>query len=370
MLRLRFLASRHDGQVSVPECVASAPGRINLIGEHLDYNGGRCLPIAIALGTTAAVRRSADGQHHLRSDGLTWSGAPGVPARGWAAYVVGVLEALGAAEPLDITITSDLPIGAGLSSSAALTCSVALAVDGFLGLGLGRKAIMNAGIRAENEYVGVPTGGMDQAVALFGAAGSALMLDFATGARSLVRLDPEGAGLTWVVVDTQVRHALVDGAYAARRADCQAAATGLGLPLLALADPGDLARVPGGRIGRRARHVISEQARVGDFAAACSAGDWAAAGGVMTESHTSLRDDYEVSCAELDAAVGAATDAGALGARMTGGGFGGCAIALVPTTGVSGVEASVLAAFAENGWDAPTVFVVEASGGAEVLSST
>ncbi|HET6152905.1 MAG TPA: galactokinase family protein [Marmoricola sp.] len=339
---------------------ASAPGRVNLIGEHLDYNGGRCLPIAIDRRTTASVRHAAIGSGSRSSQ---------TEPTGWTAYVDGVLAALGVTEAIDVTITTTVPLGAGLSSSAALECSIALAVDGLLGLGLAPEALRDACVRAETEYVGVPTGGMDQTISLFAAPGQALLIDVADGSRTPVPLDLSTAGLTLLVIDTGVRHALVDSPYAARRSDCEEAARQLGLPLLALADLDDLRKVPGGRIGRRARHVISEQARVLEFVDAAGHADWAAAGALMTASHESLRDDYEVSCPELDVAVERALGGGALGARMTGGGFGGCAIALVPAAVTEHLGQAVEAGFADYGWDAPTLFPVEASRGAQLLTT-
>ncbi|MFL6160168.1 MAG: galactokinase [Marmoricola sp.] len=338
---------------------AWAPGRVNLIGEHLDYNGGHCLPIAIGLGTTATVTRSSGPDHLLRSD---------VEPDGWTAYVRGVLTSLGVTEPLEVSITSDLPIGAGLSSSAALECSVALAVDTLLGLHLERENLLAACVRAENEYVGVPSGGMDQAASLFASAGSGLLLDFADGSRREVPLDL--AGYCLLVVDTRVSHALTDGGYAARAADCAAAAAELDVPYLARATGAQIDSLTDPRVRRRARHVVSEQARVESFVTAAARGRWHTAGAMMTASHRSLREDFEVSCPELDAVVEAALAAGARGARMTGGGFGGSAVVLAPSSSVDTVGEAVRRRFAENEWDAPTVFVVEASRGAQVLSAT
>ncbi|MCW2754837.1 MAG: galactokinase [Marmoricola sp.] len=347
--------------MSFTTVTARAPGRVNLIGEHLDYNGGCCLPIAVDLATTTTVSRSADGHPQYSSDAA---------APGWTAYVSGVLAALGVEEPLEITVTSDLPTGAGLSSSAALECSIALAVDSLLDLRLSREDLMVACLRAENDHVGVPTGGMDQATSLFAEQGHALRLDFADGSRHLVPFDPGSDQLTVLVIDTRVSHALVDGAYAARRADCEAAASALGITHLAQATAEQIEGLPGGRLGRRARHVAREQERVTAFEGALGARDWTAAGALMTASHISLRDDYEVSCPELDLAVETATSVGALGARMTGGGFGGSAIALVAAESLENVEAAIRSAFTANSHDAPTLYRVEASRGAQVLSAT
>lgn len=338
---------------------ASAPGRVNLIGEHLDYNGGRCLPIALPLRTTVTAVFSDDGQLSVTSGGISWSGLPVERADGWAGYVVGVLWALGIETPLELTVSSDVPIGAGLSSSAALECATALAVDALLDLRLSREALAAACIRAETEYVGAPTGGLDQTIALFATAGNALLLDFATGSRECVPWRPEDDGLTLLVIDTGVTHELTDGGYAARREACERAAAELGVTHLAQATTAS---------SPEARHVITEQGRVDAFIAAARARDWSRVGTLLTESHASLRDDFRASCAELDVAVDSALTAGALGARMTGGGFGGSAIALVTSSDAERVETAVINAFAGNDWEAPTVFAVEASQGASVLT--
>jgi galactokinase len=338
---------------------ASAPGRVNLIGEHLDYNGGRCLPIALPLRTTVTARPSEHGQLSVTSGGLSWSGLPGERAEGWAGYVVGVLWALGVETALDLEVTSDVPIGAGLSSSAALECATALAVDALLDLRLTREALAAACVRAETEYVGAPTGGLDQTTALFATAGHALLLDFSKGSREQLPWRPEDDGVRLLVIDTRVAHALVDGAYAARRQACDRAAASLGVAHLAEAPLRD-------DLSPEARHVVTEQRRVDDFVYAVRRRAWDDAGALMTQSHLSLRIDFEVSCPELDAVVETALAHGALGARMTGGGFGGSAIALVPDPEVARVESAVTSAFAANDWEAPTIFAAEASQGAIV----
>ncbi len=352
----------------VDSVVAHAPGRVNLIGEHLDYNGGRCLPVALRYGTTATVRRAPRGVE-VRSRELRWSGAPGDRAEGWAAYVVGVLWALGVTDPLDIALDSDLPIGAGLSSSAALECSVALAVDALLGLDRDRDELVAACVRAETEYVGAPTGGLDQTASLHATAGHALLLDFATGERHSLPFAPEADGIALLVVDTGVSHRLVDGGYAARRADCETATRLLGLPHLAHATTADLDHLDDGRIRRRAAHVVGEQARVNAFVAAAEAADWPSAGRLMTESHASLRDDFEVSCTELDAVVESALATGALGARMTGGGFGGSAIVLAEEALLPALRLAVGTAYSERGWAPPRFLSGEAAPGASLTTS-
>ncbi|HEX2893245.1 MAG TPA: galactokinase family protein [Marmoricola sp.] len=352
------------------QVIASAPGRVNLIGEHLDYNGGRCLPIALPCRTTVVAAPSTAGQLTISSGGVSWAGLPGERAEGWAAYVAGVLWALDLEVALDLSVTSDVPIGAGLSSSAALECATAVAVDALLGLGRSRDEIAAACVRAETEYVGAPTGGLDQTTAMFAERDQALLLDFSDGSRSLVRFDPGAVGLSLLVVDTGVTHELSgaqgDGGYAARRTDCERAAEILGVEsLAAVSDPESaLTTLHDARLRRRAAHVFSEQQRVDDVVAALGLGDWAEVGAAMTSSHESLRDDFEVSCPELDAVVSAALDAGALGARMTGGGFGGSAIVL--TADPERARSAVNAAFTTNRWADPTYLDGRASAGARV----
>ena len=350
----------------VGTAVASAPGRVNLIGEHLDYNGGRCLPIALPQRTTVTVQPSTEGQLTVTSGGLSWSGLPAERAEGWAGYVVGVLWALGVDTALDLDVTSEVPIGAGLSSSAALECATALAVAELLDLRVSREELAAACIRAETEYVGAPTGGLDQTTSFFAVPGHALLLDFADRSRRQVRWTPEDDGLALLVVDTGVAHGHVEGGYGDRRAECREAARMLGVPHLASARSADGLPEP---IAARARHVISEQARVDTFVEALAAQDWSTVGALMTASHASLRDDFEVSCDELDLAVDTALQNRALGARMTGGGFGGSIIALVPVARLDDVVSSCRGAFVRNGWEAPTWYVVEASAGARAERS-
>ena len=286
-------------------------------------------------------------------------------ATGWAGYAAGVVWALreaGVDVPgVDIAVNSAVPQGAGLSSSAALECAVAVALSGLVG-GLDAATVVAAGMRAEADVVGAPTGGMDQTVAMYAEPGHALLVDFADGSRRLVPWQPKG--LTLLVVNTGVRHALADGAYAARRRDCETACTELAVASLREVD-----QVPEGSEvwKQRARHVITENARVEAFVAAVAKNDWSQAGALMTASHRSLRDDYEVSCAELDLAVDVALAQGALGARMTGGGFGGCALALVADDLVLDLTRALAAAYSHEGWRAPTFLVGEAAGAAELL---
>lgn len=351
----------------------AAPGRVNLIGEHVDYAGGRCLPFALAERTVVQARARDDGRFTARStaeDGAVDLAlddiGPGSPA-GWAGYVAGVLWALRAAgHPvggMDVVVTDTVPLGAGLSSSAALECAVALAVDDLHGLGLPRTELAAACVRAENEIVGVRTGGMDQAAALLATAGHALLLDTRDGSTRQVPFAPAAVGLAVLVIDTRVRHHLADGRYGARRASVEQAAAALDLPSLRAATLRDLDGLDG-ELSRRARHVVTEIARVREVVAALDAGEASSIGPLLDASHESLRRDFEVSCRELDLACETARAAGALGARMTGGGFGGSAIALVPIGRVDDVTRAVRNAFAANGHREPVIRTAEPSAGA------
>jgi len=366
-----------------PDGVWAAPGRVNLIGEHTDYNGGLALPIALPHRTFAAVRRRGDRRVRLISgrESIPWEGSlddvgPGT-VQGWASYVAGVAWALGEhGQPVtgfDAAIESCVPYGSGLSSSAALEGSVAVALaelaDHWHGPAAdtdeGRAAIAEACVRAENEIAGASTGGMDQAASLRARAGHALLLDCRDGAVEHEPFDLAAAGLELLVVDTRAPHALVDGQYAQRRATCEAAAARLGVATLREIEPerldAALADLDDDVSRARVRHVVTEIARVRAFVALLRDGRVSDVGPVMDASHTSLRDDYEVSCTELDVAVAAARDAGALGARMTGGGFGGSAIALVPAGSAPQVIDAVERAFADAGLGAPAFLVATAA---------
>ncbi|WNB86111.1 galactokinase [Cellulomonas sp. ATA003] len=379
-----------------PDGVWSAPGRVNLIGEHTDYNGGLCLPIDLPHRTYVALRRTsaagtpgaADAVVRLASaqepDAGLWSAplADTGPGRvdGWPAYAAGVAWALGAAGHtvggFDAVVDSCVPYGAGLSSSAALECAVAVALDEAFGLGLadddaGRTRLVAACIRAENEVAGAPTGGMDQSASLRARAGHALLLDTLDQSVRHVPFDLAGSGLALLVIDTKAEHRLADGQYAARRTACEAAARQLGVATLREVRPDGLddalariadADLPADVTRRRVRHVVTEIARVETFVALLDAGRVRDVGPVMDASHASLRDDYEVSAPELDVAVDAARAAGALGARMTGGGFGGSAIALVEVGAVDDVAVAVARAFDDAGFHPPAFLVAEASG--------
>ncbi|GAB3668113.1 galactokinase [Nocardioides korecus] len=348
-----------------------APGRVNLIGEHVDYNGGRCLPMALTQTTAATVTPREDDVVRVVSGDRRWEGdlAGLAQADPWALYVTGVLLALEVDRGVDVDITSTVPIGAGLSSSAALECSVAVGLDRALDLGRSRDDLLAACVRAEQEHVGAPTGGLDQAVAMHAEPGHALLVDFATGRREQVPFDPAAHGLGILVIDTRVSHALTDGGYGSRRDEAWEAARLLGVSHLAEATPGHLYRedLPE-PLARRAWHVVSEVQRVDDLVTALHADDWSAIGPLLDASHASLRHDYEVSCEELDVAVETAREAGALGARMTGGGFGGSAIALVPLERLAAVRSAVTLAFTKQGWAEPAYIDAEPGPGAHVGS--
>jgi len=349
-----------------PEGVWHAPGRVNLIGEHTDYNEGFVLPFALGQGVRAAVSRRGDGLLELRSRQVPGEPAtagvsklaPGSPA-GWAAYPAGAAWALReAGYPVtgaSIAIDADLERGAALSSSAALECATALALTELSGLSVPRTQLAALARRAENEFVGVPSGIMDQSASLLCRAGHALLLDCRSGQSRDVPLDLAAAGLVLLVVDTRVRHALSDGRYAERRRACEQAARALGVPSLRdITDSPELVeRLGDPLLRRRARHVVTENARVLDVVRLLRAGQPDRCGPLLTASHASLRDDFEVSWPQADATVEAAVAAGALGARMTGGGFGGSVIALTETSQRAGVLAGVTAAYAGQGWPAP-----------------
>ncbi|QOR71730.1 galactokinase [Ruania alkalisoli] len=369
--------------IGEPDGVWSAPGRVNLIGEHTDYNGGLCLPIALPHRTYVALRRTDDGAARLvseREPGV-WSAeldavAPGA-VQGWGAYPVGVAWALEQAGHrvggFDAAVASCVPYGSGLSSSAALECAFAVAfadAPGWTGpdagTDSGRVELVDASIRAENEIAGANTGGMDQAASLRAREGHALLLDCRDGSVRHIPFDLTEAGLELLVIDTKAEHSLVDGQYAQRRATCEAAAETLEVPTLREISPdrldGALAALPDEESRKRVRHVVTEIERVQQFVALLDAGRVHEVGHLMDASHASLAEDYEVSCAELDVAVTAARSAGALGARMTGGGFGGSAIALIEAGTGEAVSATVEQAFADAGFGAPAFLTATAAG--------
>ena len=364
-----------------PEGVWRAPGRVNLIGEHTDYNDGFVLPFALAAGVTVAAGREPGGQLALASwqqpghARLTVAGlAPG-RVDGWAAYAAGVAWALrSAGYPVpgaNLAVDADLPPGAGLSSSAALECAVALALAGLAGLDISRPALAALARRAENDFVGAPTGIMDQSAVLLCEADHALLLDCRSGETAAVPLKAAAAGAALLVIDTRARHSLTDGSYGDRRSECAAAAGALGITSLRDLDGDEAAarveRLADPVLRRRARHVLTENGRVLAAARLLRGGEVAGVGELLNQSHASLRDDFEVSWPEADAAVTAACAAGALGARMTGGGFGGSVIALAPADRAGPAGAAVTAEFARRGWAAPEITRVTPGPGARRL---
>jgi galactokinase len=359
-----------------PEVVWAAPGRVNLIGEHTDYNDGYVLPFALPQRTTVAASR-VDGREWTvwsreADETVTFSALRPRTPEGWAAYVAGVVWVLGEAghrvPGARLAIATDVPLGAGLSSSAALECSVLSALVDLAGVDLPVADRPSLAQRAENEYVGMPCGIMDQSAATLCRAGHALFLDCRSFAVAHVPFDIAAMGLAILVVDTRAPHRLVAGEYAARRRTCEEAAATLGVPALRDIDlaalPDALAKLDDEVSRRRVRHVVTENQRVVDTIDALRVADVPAVGRLMTASHESLRDDYEVTVPELDVAVQVALDAGAHGARMTGGGFGGCVLALVDADRTAAVEHAVRDAFAARGFDPPDAFVAIPSAGA------
>lgn len=367
---------------AAPAGVWSAPGRANLIGEHTDYNEGFVLPFAIAQRTAAAVALRSDDVIRVRStfaDEAVEVPLSELDARiaagglDWAGYPLGVAWALRAAAPdatprgVDIALASEVPVGAGLSSSAAIEGAVASALNDVWGAGLDKVALARVGRTAENDAVGAPTGIMDQMASMLGVADSATFLDCRTLETRPVALGFAEAGLEILVVDTLVEHAHSSGGYRERRASCEKGAAAFGVPALRDLTVDDLPRaaeILDDVTFRRVRHIVTENQRVLDTVAALDADGPRAIGDLLTASHVSMRDDFEISVPELDLAVETTLAAGALGARMTGGGFGGAAIALIPADLVPAATDAVHAAFAASGFRAPNVFTVTPSQGA------
>lgn len=361
-----------------PDTVWAAPGRVNVIGEHTDYNAGFSLPIALPLRTIAAVGRRKDPTVRVCSAQRPGEMVvleelePGA-AETWAAYVAGVVWAIRhhwkEIGGFDILVSGGVPEGSGLSSSAALECAVAGAVDELSGLGIPRAALARLCQRAENDYVGAPTGIMDQTASLLCEEGHALLLDARSGGVSQVPFNLRAEGLALLVIDSRAPHAHADGEYADRRRTCEEAAAALGVSSLrdvSEADLGSISVLDEVAL-RRVRHVVTENARVLRTVALLEDGRIREIGPMLTASHASLRDDYEVSIPRIDAAVDAALDAGAYGARITGGGFGGCVIALADAEAISQVQAAVQRTFAANDYGEPGFFTVVPSAGAHRL---
>lgn len=353
----------------------SAPGRVNLIGDHTDYNSGFALPFALPQRTTVTARPRTDGWISATSEGHRPADFPTdtAPGRvtGWAAYVAGIAWVLGKhlGSPLagaDLAITSEVPVGSGLSSSHSLECAVALALLGLADRDVALDDLALLVQRAENAYVGSPTGLLDQTAILRSRAGHLSFFDARDRTVEPVPCDLGAAGLALLVIDPHVPHAHVDGGYASRREACERAARELGVATLREVEDADAALVALGdeETRRRARHVLTENRRVLECVALLRRGDLPAVGPLMTASHASMRDDFANSVPAIDLVVEAALAGGAHGARMTGGGFGGAVVALVPREAVDAVREAVAAATSAAGLDAPDVLDVAPSRGA------
>jgi galactokinase len=389
-----------------PRLVAAAPGRVNLIGEHTDYNDGFVLPIAIDRRTVVCIDWSLDSTTHIHAADLNASvdlpalnslrpdpslsldaDAARIRTGSWVSYAAGVLANLAAALPtlaargVDLTIASSVPLGSGLSSSASLEVAVATAAAALVGASISPRDLAALCRDAEHRFAGVPCGIMDQYIAAMGRHDHALLIDCRTQAAELVAM-PGADRAEVVVMDSRVKHALASGQYAERRDTCRAACRVMGIDSLRDASPELLAlHAPGARSPAalspvehaRARHIISENARTLAAAQALRAGDLEEVGRLMLASHSSLRDDYQVSCPELDTLVDLAAQVpGVFGARMTGGGFGGCAIALATPDAAERLARDIPAAYRARhtlprGTDA-RVFVTTACDGARVIA--
>jgi galactokinase len=363
---------------SEPDGAWRAPGRVNLIGEHTDYNDGLVLPIALPQRIVVTAGARGDGvlavastQHDRVTEFSLESLAPG-SVEDWAAYPAGAAWILREAGydigGANLLVESDLPTGAGLSSSAALLCATAVALLGLRGIEVAPDEVARLAQRAENQYVGAPVGLMDQMASMCCTAGHALYFDIRAMSTDQIPFDPAADGLSLLVVDVKAPHRHVDGEYAARRKSCEQAAAELGVPALrsvSVADlDGALARLSDDVVRRRVRHVVTEIHRVEEAVALMHAGKLREVGPLFTASHVSLRDDFEITVPELDVAVDAALAAGALGARMTGGGFGGCIIALVEAAAADSVLAAIEKAFADHGFTTPSSIAADPSAGA------
>ena len=366
---------------AAPDGIWQAPGRVNLIGEHTDYNEGFVLPFAIDHAARAAVRVRPDSAVRMLStfghQGLTTAAGGSLDrktAKGWTKYPLGVIWALqqrGLEVPgVDLLVDSDVPRGAGLSSSHAIECAVISALNDLTSAGLTAEEMVLATQQAENGFVGAPTGIMDQSASLRAVAGHAVFLDCRDQSIRQVPFDADGAGLVLLVIDTRVSHSHADGGYASRRESCELGADVLGVAALRDVGVQDLSEASGlldAETFRRVRHVVTENDRVLRTVELLETAGPGAIGPLLDASHASMRDDFEISCPELDLAVDTARAAGAIGARMTGGGFGGAAIALTPVASEPQVRAAVVAAFAQAGYAAPGIFGVRPAAGARRL---
>ncbi|MFM1843943.1 MAG: hypothetical protein RLZ78_23 [Actinomycetota bacterium] len=360
------------------DLVSAAPGRVNLIGEHIDYSDGFVLPFAIKDRTFVAARKRSDSTVRIasaqrRNKIVTVDinqVKPGLKGE-WERYALGVLWSMGVTNGVDLMIDGHVPLGAGLSSSAALECSVATAMNHLFDLGFNLEELARLTQKAENQYVGVPCGIMDQSVSLMATQGSALLLDCRDLSTKNISFDVASHGLELLIIDTQAHHALTDGGYAERRASCESVVAKLGITSLRELT---MDQLEGSRVlineteYVRARHAVTEMKRVLDCVEALKASDFEKVGQLINQSHISLRDDYTVSCPELDTAVDAALSEGALGSRMVGGGFGGSAIALIQASKTTETIGAIKKAFSSKGFKAPRFFTSLPSQGAELIS--
>ena len=367
----------HSKFQRTPETTWQAPGRVNLIGEHTDYNDGFVLPIAIERKTTVGIARNDLQTHRIYStntDELIEHPAvfDELQTSSWAKYPLGVIKLMElSGQGLDIAIDSDVPAGSGLSSSAALECSVATAINQLLGLGFEKLELAKICQRAENEVVGAPTGNMDQIASLFGEQDKAVFIDCQTEDIEPLELGFSENGLELMVISTKTSHDHSDGGYGNRRAECYSASSTLGLHSLRQLSASELRgaeELLSELELKRARHVVTENERVLEAVQALKDQDFKAFGKLMNESHVSMRDDFEISTDQLDTAVEVSQGSGAIGSRMTGGGFGGSAIALVQTSDFPQIMDSVLDAFRSKGFLEPDIFKVNASSGAKKLT--
>lgn len=357
---------------------AHAPGRINLIGEHTDYNLGFSMPIALEERTTVRFEPDGSSRITLRSseegEGASFAliAEPG-DVEGWSSYAAGVVWALAqAGHPVvggSMEVGSEVPIGAGLSSSAALECAVLLAMNAATGTEMSTLDVARLAQRGENDFVGAPTGLMDQLASLNGAVDRAMLIDFADSSVEPVVFDLGSHGLTLLVVNSNAAHHHSTGEYRSRRESCTRAAAELGVASLRQVQGKDvLDRISDETDRRRVRHVLTENDRVLATAEALNAGDFGRVGELMVFSHASMRDDFEITTAHIDLIAESLVRHGALGARMTGGGFGGCVIALVPTSGVDRITEAVTSDIERGGFENPTIFTARAGAGAALVS--
>ena len=361
-----------------PDIIASAPGRVNLIGEHVDFLDGFVLPFAISDATTVAIAKNSSNK--IRCASIQKKGAVSTidcaniaPKSGeaWTRYPIGVLWSLGIETGIDILVDGQVPLGAGLSSSAALECAVATAINEFFNLGLTLPELARAAQRAENIYVGMPCGIMDQSVSLMANEGNALLLDTRDLSIEQIPFNIAPLGLELLVIDTQVHHALVDGGYAERRASCEKAIADLGITSLRDISISEfVARKPelDEKTYLRAFHGVTEMKRVLDAVALLKAGDFVGFGEIVTAAHISLRDNYTVSCPELNLAVDTALKFGALGSRMIGGGFGGSAIALIKAKDSELIKSEIKSGFMKARFKSPRFFSALPSAGARIIN--